>query len=72
MKICPLRAELFHADRRMDGQTDKTKLMVAFRNFANAPATTILRILCYSDINLNQMIQQNKAHIHIFTVLSDK
>ena len=26
-------AELFHAD----GQTDMTKLIVAFRNFANAP-----------------------------------
>jgi len=26
-------AELFHADRR----TDMTKLMVAFRNFSNAP-----------------------------------
>ena len=28
-------AELFHAD----GQTDVTKLIVAFRNFANAPKT---------------------------------
>jgi hypothetical protein len=33
MKIRPVRAELFHADRR----TDITKLIVAFRNFANAP-----------------------------------
>ena len=33
MKIRPLGAELFHADR----QTDMTKLIVAFRNFANAP-----------------------------------
>jgi hypothetical protein len=42
-------AELFHADRRIDRQTDihtgtqaewqadMTKLTVAFRNFANAP-----------------------------------
>jgi hypothetical protein len=30
-KICPVGAELFHADRR----TDMTKLTVAFRNFAN-------------------------------------
>ena len=29
MKIQPVRAELFEADRR----TDKTKLIVAFRNF---------------------------------------
>jgi hypothetical protein len=33
MKIRPVGAELFHAD----GQTDMTKLIVAFRNFANAP-----------------------------------
>jgi hypothetical protein len=33
MKIRPVVAELFHADRR----TDVTKLTVAFRNFANAP-----------------------------------
>ena len=34
MKIRLVGAELFHAD---DGQTDITKLQVAFRNFANAP-----------------------------------
>jgi len=33
MKIRPMEAELFRADRR----TDMTKLIVAFRNFANAP-----------------------------------
>jgi len=33
MKILPVGAELFHAD----GQPDITKLIVAFRNFANAP-----------------------------------
>jgi hypothetical protein len=32
-KIRPVGAELFHADRR----TDMTKLIVAFRNVANAP-----------------------------------
>ena len=32
-----MEAELFHADRR----TDMTKLTVAFRNFANAPRTTL-------------------------------
>ena len=38
MKICPVGAELFHADGRVGGgQTDMTKLIVAFRNFANAP-----------------------------------
>jgi hypothetical protein len=33
IKIRPVRVELFHAE----GQTDMTKLTVAFRNFANAP-----------------------------------
>jgi len=32
MKIRPVGAELFHADRR----TDIMKLIIAFRNFANA------------------------------------
>jgi hypothetical protein len=36
IKVCPVGAELFHAD----GQTDTTKLIVAFRNFANAPKMT--------------------------------
>jgi hypothetical protein len=31
--ICPMGAEMFH----MDGQTDMTKLTVAFHNFANMP-----------------------------------
>ena len=33
MKIHPVGAELFDAD----GQTDMTKPIAAFRNFANAP-----------------------------------
>ena len=33
MEIRQVGAELFH----VDGQTDVTKLTVAFRNFANAP-----------------------------------
>jgi hypothetical protein len=37
MKIRPVGAELFHAD----GQTYMTKLVFAFRNFANAPKKAI-------------------------------
>jgi len=41
MKICPVGANLFHAnrrtDRRTDGRKDMTKLIVAFGNFADAP-----------------------------------
>jgi hypothetical protein len=40
-KIRPVGAELFHEDGPTDGRADKrtdmTKLIVAFRNFANAP-----------------------------------
>ena len=41
MRIRPVGAELFHADRRTEGWTDRRtdmkKLIVAFRNFAKAP-----------------------------------
>ena len=45
IKIHSLGAELFHADRRIDGRTDMTKLTVAFRNFAR---TSYLRSLCHT------------------------
>jgi hypothetical protein len=35
-KIHLEEAELFHADGHKDGQTNMTKLLFAFRNFANA------------------------------------
>jgi len=34
-KIRRVRADLFHAARRTDRRTDVTKLIIAFRNFAN-------------------------------------
>jgi hypothetical protein len=50
MKICPVGAELFYADGRTDGQkdeqtdrlTDMTKLIIAFRNFANATKNILI------------------------------
>jgi len=36
MKLCLFGAELFIAGRRTSGQTKITKLINAFRNFANA------------------------------------
>jgi len=50
MKIRQVGAELFHVDGRTDEQTDITKLIVAFRNFANAPqniyATSVGVCMC--------------------------
>ena len=37
MKIRPVGAELFHADGRTDGRTDMLDLIIALRNFVNAP-----------------------------------
>jgi hypothetical protein len=37
MKIRPIGVDLFHAERQANRQTDITKLIVAFLNFANAP-----------------------------------
>jgi hypothetical protein len=45
MKIRPVGAELFHADKGTDG---RTKLIVTFRNFANSSPTG--RILIQFDI----------------------
>jgi len=39
MKIRSVRAELFLADGHRDRRTDMAKLIVAIRNFANAPKT---------------------------------
>jgi hypothetical protein len=42
----PVGVELFHADgqthRQTDGRTDRTKLIVTFRNFANVPQTATI------------------------------
>jgi ubiquitin C-terminal hydrolase len=37
IKICSLEAELFNVDGQPDGHPEVRKLIVAFRNFANAP-----------------------------------
>jgi len=37
MKMRPVRAESFHEDGRSVRRTDMTKLIVAFRSFANEP-----------------------------------
>jgi len=47
MKIRSVETELFRVDRQTDRRTDITKLMVAFRNFANTPKTIIKLFLTY-------------------------
>jgi hypothetical protein len=42
IKILPVGAELFHADKQTDRRTDMTKLIVAFRSFADTPKTLYL------------------------------
>ena len=51
MKIRPVGAELFDAD----GRTDMTKLIVAFRNFANSPENE------WKTLFLDYMNQVNKT-----------
>jgi hypothetical protein len=40
INIRPVGVELFHADGHSDERTDMTKLITAFRNFANAHKKT--------------------------------
>ena len=42
MKILPVAADLFHAD----GRTDMTKIIVAIRNFVNAPKNDVHTVPC--------------------------
>jgi hypothetical protein len=44
---------------RIDGRTDMTKLIVAFRNFADAPKYHMLLRRCYKPRNLQTMVFEN-------------
>ena len=57
MKIRPMGAELFHADR----QTDMTKLIVAFCCLSNAPINCVLLVAHIS--NLPQQCHNSKSVI---------
>jgi len=39
MKTVLVEAQLLHAEKQMDGQTEMTKEIVAFCNYTNAPKT---------------------------------
>jgi hypothetical protein len=47
MKICSVGIEFFHADMWTDVQTEKTMLIVALRNFENAPKIRDIYRLCF-------------------------
>jgi hypothetical protein len=59
MKIRPMGVEYFHADGRTDRQTDMTKLILAFHNFANAPKN--------KGMNTNKLSYVEKIHYIKFT-----
>jgi len=42
MKISLVGVQLIHAARGTEGQTDMTKIIIAFRNFANAPKMDLI------------------------------
>ena len=52
MKIHRVGAELFDSVGRTDGQTDMTKLIVGFRNFANALNK------CNKNSNINKRVER--------------
>jgi hypothetical protein len=66
VKMRPVGAELFHAD----GQTDMTKLMVVFRNFANAPTSkALLAPKCYDAL---EGVRALSSHFNLQDVMKDK
>jgi hypothetical protein len=56
IKIHTVGAELFHAD----GRTDTTKLIVAFRNCANAPIKYLIELLPVSEMSTYQTRETHK------------
>ena len=66
MKICPVGAKLFHSDGGRDGQTDITKLIVTFRNFANVPenvSALVYRTATVSSHNIYWMVTLMKQTV---------
>ena len=68
MKICPVGAELFHADRR----TDMTKLIAAFHDLAKAPKNDCMkcghrRYPCSSTVCVASFVQPFHSHSHLLS-----
>jgi hypothetical protein len=54
MKICPVGIELFHMAGWTDKQADITKLIAAFRKFANAPKTVSLSSRTFVNVRCSE------------------
>ena len=70
-----MEAVLFHADRRTDGRTDMTKLIVASRNFAKASSNRMVhgeacrRVETLIVATIYLQLIQNRYMLRSFTVL---
>jgi hypothetical protein len=62
MKIRPVGYKLFHAVGRANGQTNMTKLIIAFRNFANAPENCMTNAVSLPRQFMFCMILAMKGH----------
>ena len=66
-EIRPVGAELFHADRRTNA-THMTKVIVAFRNFANAHKNEVNQLALCCEYWKTVLVEQT-ARVPIFSVL---
>ena len=64
MKFRTVEAKLLHAERR----TDMTKIIVAFRNFANAPKNAQKNMVDFNVVSICYVIhisKYNDYHLHV-------
>ena len=62
MKIPPERVELFPADGRIERRTNMAKLIVAFRNFVNAPKNYCLEQQLYQRLPVSICTRRRTLH----------
>jgi hypothetical protein len=67
MKIRPVGAELLH----VNGQTDMTKIIVAFRNFVNVPKTVSMKNPILLLLLLLHILEQKYTYTNTSTYIPD-
>jgi len=72
MKIHPVGSVLFHADRQMVGQTDKTNIIVTFHNFVNVPKNGMkqsFEVICLKSFTprTSQLVDNMHRHRSLIT-----